>query len=150
VAEGPLSAGLLDAKIESPSIVPPRRNTMEKGDTRLPAELAETAERAARFAESPELVQALGTAAGDPRLWREASENPDRFLESQGVRMPDGLGLEFLDDPLRGRPAPDYEFFSIRLFNCRTYWVKKEGGGYEKVEICRGFEIVPHPLPPIA
>ena len=124
---------------------------MEKTDVRLPAELAEAAERAARFAESPELVRALGQVAADPRLWREAGENPARFLESQGVRVPDGLGLEFLDDPFRGRPTPDYEFFSFRLFNCRTYWVKKqEGGGYEKVEICRGFEIVPHPLPPIA
>jgi len=43
---------------------------------------------------------------------------------------------------------PGYETFSIRLFNCRTLWLKKlDGAGYEPVEFCRGFEIVPHPIP---
>jgi hypothetical protein len=45
-------------------------------------------------------------------------------------------------------PTPDHESFTIRLFNCRTYWVKKrDEPGYEQVELCRGFEIVPYPVP---
>jgi hypothetical protein len=51
-------------------------------------------------------------------------------------------------DPLRGRPVPDYEFFTIRLTRCRTWCVKKKDGpGYEKVEVCFGWEIIPNPLP---
>lgn len=113
----------------------------------LSDELQPAFERAAEFAESRELMEAFREAAREPKLWEEASKDPAEFLQGRGVGVPEGLEVILLDDPMRGRPTPDFEFFSIRLFNCRTYWVKKEGGGYEKVEICWGFEIVPHPLP---
>jgi hypothetical protein len=113
----------------------------------LSDELQPTFERATEFAESPQLMEAFREAAREPRLWEEASKDPAGFLGGRGVEVPEGLEVMLLDDPMRGRPTPDFEYFSIRLFNCRTYWVKKEGGGYEKVEICWGFEIVPNPVP---
>jgi hypothetical protein len=48
-------------------------------------------------------------------------------------------------------PAPDHEFFTIRLTRCRTYWVsERDRRGYEQLEFCWGFEIIPHPIPPTA
>ena len=119
----------------------------------LSDELRERLQQADEFSRNPELAAAFAHATADPDLWAQASRDPVAFLGEQGVELPPGLAIEFLDDPLRGRPVPDYEFFSIRLTRCRTYWVKKKPGpGWEKVEVCLGFEIVPHPLPggPIA
>lgn len=114
----------------------------------LPKELAEREALAVELAARDELVRALNDAARDPSLWNEVEREPGEFLRARGIDVPEGLSVEFLTDPA-GRPAPDYDFFTIRFFNCRTYWIKKPGGA-EKVEICRGFQIIPHPLPPIA
>lgn len=113
----------------------------------LSDELQPAFERATALSESAELMEAFREATRDRRLWEKASKDPAGFLRGRGVEIPDGLRVILLDDPMRERPAPDFEFFTIRLFNCRTFWVKKDGPGYEKVEICFGFEIVPHPVP---
>ena len=121
--------------------------------TRVPARLAEDFDRAVAFAESPKMLSAFRVASIEPKLWNVARRSPARFLESKGVKVPKGLAVTFVDDPTHSMPTPDYEFFTIRLFKCRTYWVKKKNGiGFEKVEVCFGFEIVPHRLPggPIA
>lgn len=116
----------------------------------LSPRLLKVLERATEFAERQELTAVLHAVSRDPKLWEEARRNARGFLQSRGINLPDGLAMSFLDHPERGKPGPDYEFFTIRFFNCKTYWIKKDGGGVEKVEICWGFEIVPHPLPPIA
>lgn len=114
----------------------------------LSDELQKSFDRAAQISEDPELFRVLNEAMRDPGLWAEATREPHEFLSSRGIDLPEGFQITFLDDPVRGRPVPDFEFFTIRLFNCRTYWVKKpDAPGYEKVEICRGFEIVPNPIP---
>lgn len=114
----------------------------------LSDELQKVFDRAAQFSEDPELFSALTEATHDPELWAQATREPGEFLRSRRIELPEGLEIKFLDDPLRGRPVPDYEFFTIRLFNCRKFWVKKRGEpGYEDVEVCFGFEIVPNPVP---
>jgi hypothetical protein len=108
-------------------------------------------DRAAAFALSAKMVSALRAASAEPELWSQARRDSAGFLESRGVQVPKGFDLWFLDEPI-GMPGPDYEPFTIRLFNCRTYWTKKKNGpGYEKSEICYGFEItaVPRPGGPI-
>jgi hypothetical protein len=122
----------------------------------LPPELEAAAERAAKFAESRELNDLFREAAADESLWAEASGDPEGFLRERGVDVPEGLGVGFVQrfgqsGPFK--PVPDYEFFTIRFTRCRRFWVKKrDGPGYEQVEVCFGFEVVPHPLPggPIA
>ena len=114
---------------------------------RLSDELQPVFEQATGFSESPELIEAVREASREPKVWSEASKDTGEFLRERGIEVPEGLEVILLDDPLRERPGPDFEFFTIRLFNCRTYWVKKEGGGYEKVQVCWGFEIVPNPVP---
>lgn len=118
----------------------------------LSDELQRVFEQADRFAERPELMEAFREASRDRKLWEAASRDTAGFLRDRGVEVPEGLEVILLNDPMREKPAPDFEFFTIRLFNCRTFWVKKEGAGYEKVQFCWGFEIVPNPLPggPIA
>ena len=114
----------------------------------LPPELEEPFARATELGYDPELNRAFQEAAADRDAWERAARDPVAFLGERGIEVPKGLGIEFLDEPLRGRPVPDYEFFTIRFFRCRTWWVKKKDGpGFEKVEVCLGFEIVPHPLP---
>jgi hypothetical protein len=120
----------------------------EEPSTTLSPELEESLARATEFGDDPGLAGAFRDASADERSWEEASRDPVGFLSERGVEIPKGLGIEFLDDPLRGRPVPDYEFFTIRLTRCRTWYVKKKDGpGYEKVEVCFGWEIVPNPLP---
>jgi len=121
---------------------------MAKQPPELSDELQKLVDRAAQVSDDPELFRAFNEAMRDPELWAEASREPAGFLRSRGIDLPEGLDITFLDDPFRGRPVPDYEFFTIRLFNCRKYWVKKrDEPGYEEVEFCRGFEIVPNPVP---
>jgi hypothetical protein len=119
----------------------------------LSSELSERLAQAEEFSRDPGLAAAFSNVVSDPRFWAEAARDPVTFLAEQGVEVPTGLTIQFLDDPFGGRPTPDYEFFSVRLTHCRTVWVKKSDGcGWERVEVCLGFEIVPHPLPggPIA
>ena len=121
---------------------------MAKQAPELSDELQKLVDRAGQFSEDPELFRAFTDATRDLELWAEASREPAGFLRSRGIDVPEGLDITFLDDPFRGRPVPDFDFFTIRLFNCRKYWVKKQDEpGYEEVEVCFGFEIVPNPVP---
>jgi len=117
----------------------------------VPPELEAAADRAAELIRRPEAIEAFNEAAGDDCLWREASEDPRGFLESRGLKLPEELGAKFVKDFSRqefGRPVPEFEFFTIRLTRCRKYWLKKRDGvGYEQVEVCLGFEFVPNPIP---
>ena len=120
-------------------------------EVRLSGELEPLHQEALALANG-ELPRLLGDVAGDPGMVEELRGDPRHFLEGRGVRIPDELEVRFLDD-LRGgglpeigagMPGLDFEFFSIRLFNCRSYWLpKQDGEGYEKVEVCFGFEVVP-------
>lgn len=127
---------------------------MEKNNKiRLDKTLLRIIKRVEAFADSPEFIDAFKEATHDTKLQETAIKDPLLYLESKGVKVPNGLAVRFLRKPVPIKPTPDYEFFTLRLFNCRTYWPKKlDGPGYEKVEICFGFEIVPHPIPggPIA
>jgi hypothetical protein len=123
----------------------------------LMKEMTAREDQAAKLAESPEMADAFAELSKNPDLRGEAERDPAGFLGSRGVDVPKGLAINFLPPPKRGKPVPDYQFFTIRLTRCRKYWVstKDEEGritGYEQVEVCFGFEFFPHPLPggPIA
>jgi hypothetical protein len=101
------------------------------------------------LAQDERLLQAFGSAVRDPDAWNHAEASPEAFLQEHGIEIPEGLGMRFLRDPL-SYPAPDYDFFTIRLFRCRSYWVKKKDApGYEQVTVCFGFEVMPNPVSPI-
>jgi hypothetical protein len=120
----------------------------------LPKELEGPHRTAIEFSENPEVVRLLGEAAADPELGRELEDDPQRFFESHGHPLPEGVRLDLLDLRRPAMPGPDYDFFTIRQFNCKRYWLIKQNDDgtreIESVEICYGFELVPHPLPPIA
>lgn len=114
---------------------------------RIPAPVSAGMDRAAAFAGSAKMASALRAASAEPERWKLARRDPAGFLESRGVRVPKGFDVSFLDRPI-GMPGPGYEPFTVRLFNCRTYWTKKKNQpGYESVEICFGFEITAVPPP---
>lgn len=126
----------------------------------LPDDLREMYRAAAELAGEPRLLAALAESRYDVDLRRRATRDPDGFLREHGIELPRGLAIRFGDRPRfrpRHMPVPDWEFFSIRMFDCRTYWiwVTDPDTGEKKLsqqEICWGFEIVPHPIPggPIA
>jgi hypothetical protein len=122
---------------------------MEDSSEELSPQLAERMGRAEELAGDERLMKAFNIALRDEDVWRRAEESAERYLEEQGVGVPDGLQVRFLRDPMQ-YPGPDYEFFIIRMFRCRSYWVKKKNApGYEQVTVCLGFEIVPHPISPV-
>ena len=103
-------------------------------------------QRAIEFGNSPDLFNAFNAATLDRDLWAKAQENADKYVRSQGLELPEGFHIQFLGDPYY--PGPDFELFTIQLFNCRRMWVKKRNApGYEQVEVCFGFELVPHVIP---
>jgi hypothetical protein len=111
-------------------------------------QLFQLMETATQLSESRALLAAFHAAIRDPEVWALATRDPAGLLGAHEVEIPRGLDIIFTDDPTRAKPVPDHEFFTIRLFNCRSYWLKKlDGEGYEEVEVCRGFEIVPHGFP---
>jgi hypothetical protein len=120
----------------------------QQQETTLPPELEEPYARAVELGSSPELFRAFQEALADPSTWDVAARDPAAFVGDRGIELPPGLEIQFLDDPIRERPVPDFEFFTIRLTQCRKYWVKKKNApGYEEVTFCRGWEIVPNPVP---
>ena len=120
----------------------------------LPDGLQEPHRAAIEFSENPAVLQLLGDAAADPALGKELEDDPQRLFESRGLPVPAGVRLDLLDLRRPAKPGPGYEFFTIRQFNCKRYWLVKQNDDgtreLENVEICYGFELVPHPLPPIA
>ncbi len=117
----------------------------------LPAKLAEIFKHASAFAENAKTLTAFHAATRDPKIWEIAIKDPEKFLNSKGVKVPDGIKIRFIEGLKYGKPTPDHEFFTIRQFNCRHYWVRNTNGpGYQEGEVCFGFEITSNPLPPIA
>jgi hypothetical protein len=116
----------------------------------LPDEL----QAATDFANDPRMLAAFAGATRDDKVWNRATQDPRALLREQGVTLPPGLEVYFLDPTSPGKPAPDWEwFFTVELTQCRKYWIKKQSGqGWELVEFCRGFVVVPRPIPggPIA
>jgi hypothetical protein len=98
-----------------------------------------------------------GLFKGDAVAVETALTAPREFLAAAGVQLPDHLEVVIVRGrhqlpPVLGKFGPDFEFFSFRQFDCRTYWVAKvdeEGKvvGYEEQEFCWGFEITPKFLP---
>jgi hypothetical protein len=126
----------------------------------LPDDLLKAYTAATELARDQRLLDALAESRADISLRREATRDPGAFLEGRGLELPSGLAIRFGQRP-RFRPGfqpgPDWEFFSVRLFDCRSYWIWETDPvtgerTLSQREICWGFEIVPHPLPggPIA
>jgi hypothetical protein len=117
---------------------------------RLSDELERAYELAVQLAENAELQAVFEQAARDPELRLQLAESATKALDARGVRVPEEIDVNFLERRVLVRPVPDVERFAIRLTNCRTYWVRKEDdAGYEEVQVCFGFEIVPRGFSPI-
>jgi hypothetical protein len=113
------------------------------------ADVSEQLQGAADFANDPRLLAAFAAATRDDKSWSRAMRDPKPFLREQNVRLPSGLDVHFIDPKSAAKPVPDWEwFFTIEFTQCRRFWVKKEDGiGWERVEVCFGFAIVPKPIP---
>ena len=122
--------------------------------SQLPEELQHQYRAARELAQgATRLLDGLHDEGGYAELREEAMKDPSGFLERRGLTVPDELQLRFLDFPGRRprKPGPDFEAFTIRQFDCRTYWLwETDDDGnrtIQEVQICWGFEIVPHPFP---
>lgn len=114
----------------------------------LHVELVQLAEE---FAAQESMVLALSAVCRDERTWHEAITDMDAFLQRQGVQVPDDLRVRPLTWPGAGKPAPDFDLFTVRLTRCRTVWVRDpEDRAYREETICLGFEVIPRHIPPIA
>jgi hypothetical protein len=123
---------------------------MESYQKRLGSKLANLFEGASHFSENPQFLSILNAAANKSDLRHKAAKEPLEFLRSQGIELPEGLSIKVIDKIPPTKPVSDYEFFRIHLLKCHTYWLKKKDGpGYESVQVCWGFEIVPHTIPPL-
>lgn len=120
--------------------------------------LGEAAAVAEKLSQDRRLRGAVaGLFKADETAMKAALTAPREFLAAVGVQVPDHLDVTIVRGPhglppVLGKFGPDFEFFSIRQFDCRTYWVAKvdeEGKvvGYEEQEVCWGFEITPRFLP---
>jgi hypothetical protein len=64
----------------------------------------------------------LAESRRDLDLRGEATRDALAFLEARGIELPRGLAIRFGQNPRAFLPGPDWEFFSIRLFDCRIHW----------------------------
>jgi hypothetical protein len=118
----------------------------------LPDELREAYGVATELRHDQRLLDVLAESRNSIDLRREATRDPRAFLKSQGIEVPESLTIRFGQRPLLTLPGPDFEWFSVRLFDCRTYWiwVTDPDTGERKLssqEVCWGFEILPRPVP---
>jgi hypothetical protein len=121
----------------------------------FPDDLREAYAAATELAHDHRVLDALAESRADLDLRRQATRDPQAFLEARGIELPRGLAIRFGQRPRfrpRFQPGPDWEFFSVRMFDCRTYWIwiTDPDTGERRLsseEVCWGFEIVPHPIP---
>lgn len=117
----------------------------------LPKELHETYRLADGLARKVGALGDLHDEGRDAELREEATKDPHDFLAARGIDVPEGLRVSFLDFPPPRMPGPEFESFTIRQFDCRTYWrwTTDDDGNrtIEEVQICWGWEIVPSRLP---
>lgn len=104
-------------------------------------------EEALKLGRRDDLLQTILALTEDEGAWEEASRDPHSFLRDRGIEVPRGLRVGLVRRARVGKPVPDYQFFTIRLTNCQTIWVRGDDGLPREEEVCLGFEIVPHPLP---
>lgn len=114
-------------------LIPPFKNEALREDLELANQLA--GDR--RF------LAAWSEIGSNPELLPKVSEDPLGFLRERGVRIPERLSIKFLERlGLVEQPAPETECFTIRLFNCHSFWVSDEPGEPPKqVEVCFGLEV---------
>jgi hypothetical protein len=110
-------------------------------------EIAQSYQLADRWSRSEVFQRAFDRAMTDPDQHRYALEDPNAFLRDAGAPVPPGLEITFLEVPPRALPGPGFEQFTIRLFNCRTFWVRDKPtlgkpGRWSSVQVCFGFEII--------
>lgn len=113
----------------------------------LPEEYRESYDRAASFADSPELYRAFTELKRDDDLWRRAVEGGADVLREYGVDVPEGLGVDFYE----GKPNPlEWTPFVLVLTGCRTYKKldrTKRPPAIVEATVCRTVRIVPNPVP---
>ncbi len=104
--------------------------------------------RAEALANDPSFLAAFRDAFMDPKLRESALKDPHKYLRSKDVKLPTSLNVVFSKKLSLTKPSipdvPDNPYwFSIRLVECRTVWLRKSGlkNIYEQVQICLGFEI---------
>jgi hypothetical protein len=109
----------------------------------VPEEYVGLHDEAVKVLELPELAAAVQRLLRDDEWARDLADQPalGRLLK---IDVPEGLDLRIVGF---GKPAPDWYPFTLRLTSCRNYWVRERNGQIRKVELCRGFEIVPNPVP---
>jgi hypothetical protein len=110
-------------------------------------------DQATALVDEDALVKATIEVASNEEAWIEANDDPGRYLEQRGIAVPEGLTVRALPWPGFGKPSPDWHPFAVRLTMCKTVWVRDPDSGVLRQEqVCRGFEVIPNPLPggPIA
>jgi hypothetical protein len=113
-----------------------------------PTALDNLRRRSEQFASGEDMARLLDALLDDDELRSRAQREPEAVLRERRIRAPRGTRVKFSRQPRLTRPAPGFQFFSIRLTRCRTFWRPDEPGQPPReVTICFGFEIVPHPLP---
>jgi hypothetical protein len=109
----------------------------------VPEDYLSLHEQALRLLELPELGSAVQRLLGDDAWGKELADQP-AIGEHLGFDVPEGLDVRVVGF---GKPGPDWVPFTLRLTGCRHYWVRERDGQLSRVEVCRGFEIVPNPVP---
>ena len=112
-------------------------------DGGLPNEYAELHDMAVQLVQEPAVAAAVSLLLSDDDLARKLARKPSAIGELLGFDIPKGLDVRLVG---LGKPGPDWVPFSVRLTGCRHYWIRQKDQ-IEEVEICRGIEIVPNPVP---
>jgi len=109
----------------------------------VPEDYAGLHEQAVELLHEPKLAAAVSRLLTDDEWARDLSARP-ALGDELGIKVPDGLDVRVVGF---GKPGPDWVPFTLRLTACRHYWVREKDGQIRREEFCRGFEIVPNPVP---
>ncbi|MGD9712359.1 MAG: hypothetical protein AB7V46_09870 [Thermomicrobiales bacterium] len=112
-------------------------------DSFLSSEPADDLYRTAlELASKPEFLLAWNSYEQDTR----GKTRFDKHLAGQGLELPEGLQVIPLG--FEGKPGPDFIPWTIRLTNCRTFYVSDEPGEKPREHtVCFGIEILPTRIP---
>lgn len=111
--------------------------------------------KAEALSRNPRLIQVCRDACFDKEIQAKALNDPMAFLASRGIKIPQGLTVDFFERPPRYLPFPDWTPFVFEFTNCRTYWVRECDDSIppkclpKEAAICFGFRLYTNPVRPI-
>ena len=101
--------------------------------------------KALTVSRQPSLLKAMEQALDNKELRDLAIKDRMKFTSMHGIEVPEGLQIEFSINPEKLKPEPGINWFEIKWFSCRTFFVKDDPNDpstWHTETVCFGHRVI--------